>query len=243
MSTTEPSNSVTKSLEEAEADLWRRHRLIWWATLLGPFVVTLLVVGLVFVVSGAEFTGKLLATAIAGLFLFGRFIILGGLDPEVAEVTGSMSSAQLFAMVTYMDLVIAVVLIFHAGALFRLPWFGSRAAALVEDGQFLIKSQPWVRRATFAGLVLFVAIPLAAMGSVGGTIFGRMLGVSRPRICLAILLGSLLGNGVMWLGSDLVNRLVDKNHPVVRYGGLILILGIMGLIEFLYRRAKRRQIG
>lgn len=230
---------MTESLEKAEAQLWKRHRLIWWTTLLGPIVVTLAVIGAVFLVAGADFAGKLIATAMAGLFLFGRFIILGGMDPDVAQVTGSFSSGQLFLMVTYLDLVIAVVLIFHAGALFRLPWFGSRAAALVEDGQYLIRSQPWVRRATFAGLVLFVAIPLAAMGSVGGTIFGRMLGVSRPRICLAILLGSLLGNGVMWFGSDLVNSIVDKNHPVVRYGGVILILCIIGLIEFLYRRAKR----
>lgn len=231
--------SVTRSLEESEDQLWNKHRIIWWSTLIGPVLLTGAIISLVWLASGTEFMGKLLTAAVSGLFLFGRFIILGGIDAEVAEVTGGLSSGHLFLMVTYLDLVAAVVLMFHVGALFRLPWVGSRAAALVEDGQFLLHSQPWIRRATFAGLVLFVAIPLAAMGSVGGTIFGRMLGLPRPRIFLAILLGSLLGNGIMWRFSELVNSVVDKHHPVVRFGGLVLILCVIGLIEFLYRRAKR----
>ncbi len=230
---------LTASLDKAEEHLWKRHRMIWWTTLVGPILVTAALVASIYLVAGPEFTKRLLTTALAGLFLFGRFIILAGSDPDIAEVTGSLSSLQLFTMVTYLDLVVAVTLMFHTGFLFHLPWFGSRAAAFVNDGRFLIRSQPWIRRTTFLGLVLFVAIPLAAMGSVGGTILGRMLGVTRLRIFLAILFGSLLGNGMMWFGSDLINRFVDKNHPVVRFGGIVLILCLIGLIEFLYRRAKQ----
>ena len=230
---------LTASLDQAEERLWKRHRVVWWATLIGPVLLTVALLAAVYVFAGAAFTQRLLTTALSGLFLFGRFIILAGHDPEVAKVTGSLSSPQLFAMVTYLDLIVAVTLIFHTGFLFHLPWFGSRATAFVNDGRFLIRSHPWIRRTTFLGLVLFVAIPLAAMGSVGGTILGRMLGVTRLRIFVAILFGSLLGNGMMWLGSDLINRFVDKHHPVVRFGGLVLIITLIAVIEFLYRRAKR----
>lgn len=230
---------LVTQLDDSENRLWKRHRLIWWITLAGPVFVTVGILVGVCVVAGRETAATLATTALAGMFLFGRFIILAGHDPEVAAVTGGFSSAQLFLMVTYLDLIVALILIFHAGFLFRLPWFGSRAAALIDDGRFLIRSQPWIRRATFAGLVLFVAIPLAAMGSVGGTIFGRMLGVPRGRIVAAIVCGSMLGNGMMWLGSDLVNRIVDKHHPVVRFGGVTIILVMIVLIEFLYRRTKR----
>ncbi len=236
------ADQFAASLEQAEDSLWRHHRILWWITLSGPVLVTATIVATLFIVSGGEFAGRLVTTALTGMLLFGRFIILAGHDPEVAKVTGSFSSGKLFLMVTYLDLIIATVLIFHAGFLFRLPWFGSRATALVDDGRFLIHTQPWIRRATFFGLVLFVAIPLAAMGSVGGTIFGRMLGVSRLRIFIAILLGSLLGNGVMWYGSDLINHFVDKHHPVVRFGGLALILMLIALIEFLYRRTRQAEL-
>lgn len=234
----EGSDFVTE-LADSENRLWKRHRLTWWLTLGGPVVLTIGILLVVDMLAGQEMVAKLVTTALAGMFLFGRFIILAGHDPEVAAVSGGFSSGQLFLMVFYLDLVVAVVLIFHAGFLFRLPWFGSRATALIDDGRFLIRSQPWIRRATFAGLVLFVAIPLAAMGSVGGTVFGRMLGVTRGRIVAAILCGSVLGNGVMWFGSDLVNRFVDKHHPVVRFGGVAIILLVIVMIEYLYRRTKR----
>lgn len=236
------SLDLVSELDDSEQRLWKRHRLIWWLTFVGPVLVTIGILACVYAVTGRETTTTLITTALSGVFLFGRFIILAGHDPEVAATAGGFSSGQLFFMVTYLDLVVAVILIFHAGFLFRLPWFGSRANAMIDDGRFLIRSQPWIRRATFAGLVLFVAIPLAAMGSVGGTIFGRMLGVARGRIIAAIICGSMLGNGVMWLGSDLVNRFVDKHHPVVRFGGVIIILGLIVLIEFLYRRTKRADL-
>lgn len=234
------AEQLTASFDQDEESLWRRHRLIWWSTLLGPVLVTALLIAAIYAVTGSEYTTRLLTAAATGMLLFGRFIILAGHDPEVAEITGSLSSGQLVLMVTYLDLIVASVLLFHAGFLFRLPWFGSRAQTLVDDGRFLIHSQPWLRRTAFCGLVLFVAIPLAAMGSVGGTIFGRMLGVDRPRVFLAILLGSLLGNGVMWLGSDLINRFVDKQHPLVRFGGVALILLVVVIIEAVYRNAKRQ---
>ena len=233
---------LVSELDDSEQRLWKRHRLIWWLTLVGPVFVTIGILAGVYAAAGRETMVTLMTTALAGMFLFGRFIILAGHDPEVAAAAGGFSSGQLSLMVTYLDLIVAVVLIFHAGFIFRLPWFGSRATALIDDGRFLIRSQPWIRRTTFAGLVFFVAIPLAAMGSVGGTIFGRMLGVARGRIIAAIICGSMLGNGVMWFGSDLVNRFVDKHHPVVRFGGVTIILALIVLIEFLYRRTKRASL-
>lgn len=232
--------TVTQEMERDDDSLYRQSPLVWWLTLLAPIAVSLMLLAGLYFGAGPGYTRRLLSSLLAGLFLFGRFIILGGHDREVADVTGGMTSGELFLMVTYMDVFVAVVLVFHSAFLFRLPWFGSRAAALVEDGRFFVTSQPWVRRATFSGVVLFVAFPLAAMGSVGGTIFGRLLGLTRLTTFIAVLIGSLLGNGTMWWASELINKHVDKQHPVVRYGGITLILLLVAGIESAYRRAKRR---
>jgi uncharacterized membrane protein len=233
-------DAITTELTQEDRSLYRSNPLLWWGTLIAPFAVSLAVLGLLYVTVGAGYTQRLLSALLAGLFLFGRFIILGGQDPEVAEVAGGMTSGALFLMVTYMDLFVATLLVFHSAFLFRLPWFGSRAAALVEDGRFFLNSQPWIRRATFSGVVLFVAFPLAAMGSVGGTIFGRLLGMTRITTFVAVFCGSLLGNGLMWRASEWINAVVDKQHPIIRYGGVVLILGLIAGIESAYRRAKRR---
>ncbi len=228
-------------MERDDQSLYELSPAIWWMTLVGPFVLSVALFLVIVLEAGRTYAVRLLSAMFAGLFVFGRFIILGGHDHEVAEVTGRMTSGELFLMVTYMDVMFAVILAFHSAFLFHLPWFGSRAASLVEDGRFFVNSQTWVRRATFAGVVLFVAFPLAAMGSVGGTIFGRMLGLRRLTTLIAVFIGSLLGNGLMWQASEVINRYVDKQSPVIRYGGIVLILILIGVIESMYRKARRRE--
>lgn len=51
-----------------------------------------------------------------------------------------------------------------------------------------------------------MSFPLQATGSVGGSLFGRMLGMSRVATFVAIVIGNVIGNGVMYLGSDLISE-------------------------------------
>ncbi len=133
----------------------------------------------------------------------------------------------------------ALVLAFHIGFLFRLPYVGSRFLALVRDGHFILDSNPWMQRATFFGLVAFVVFPLTATGSVGGSIFGRLLGMSRNATFWGIVIGSIIGNGIMYVFSESIDPGI-KDHPVSRYGGFVLIALISILLEHRYRQLKRR---
>lgn len=220
------------------------HPLIWLLTLVGPFAASAAALLVVLMLHGGESARRLAATAFVTFIFFGRFVILGGTegapaDPEFAEVHAFLSRGELFAMVLWMDLATAVLLVFHAGFLFRLPLVGPRLAALVEDGQFILSRQPWMRRATFAGLVAFVMFPLAATGSVGGAIFGRLLGLSRGAAILAIAIGSVLGCGLMYLGAGIVNRHLDRDNPWLAISGVAVVAGVILLLNWRYRRMKR----
>lgn len=228
------------SFEGVERSFRDEHPRLWYLTLFGPFVLTAAMLVAIWLLAGPEYTKKLIFMALMALWLFGRFIILGGSDPDVAQVAGSISSLELFAMVLYMDLAFAAVLAFHLGFLFRLPLAGRRLRALIVDSQFVLSRQPWIRRATFVGLVLFVTFPVSATGSVGGSVFGRLLGLSRSATFAAIVLGSVLGNGVMLLASDFIGAHLDKNHPLVKYGGITLVLLIVLLLESRYRRLRQQ---
>ncbi|MBI1314787.1 hypothetical protein GC176_26125, partial [bacterium] len=185
----------------------------WWSlTLFGPLVLSVLLLGIHWLLAGPEETRRLLIMAAASLWLFGRFVILGGSDPDVGQVTGAMTSLELFAMVLYLDVTVALLLAFHIGFLFRLPVIGKRLRAVIIDGQFLLNQHPWVRRATFLGLAVFVAFPLTATGSVGGSVLGRLLGLSRRATFLGIVLGSLIGNGLMLLASEFIGEYFNKDH-------------------------------
>jgi hypothetical protein len=222
----------------------REHPALWWATLVGPFLVTAGVLALLYVAQGPGFVVKLAGHAVAAFFLLGRFVILTGTnDPEMVQIQKFMTSGQLFALVTYMDLFVAVLLAFHTGFLFKVPWLGPKIAALVEDGQFFLQSNRWMRRMAFLGLVAFVLFPLAATGSVGGSIFGRLAGMSRWAIFAGVALGSVIGNGLMYLGNGIINKYLDRNSLVVNLGGLAVILAVVVLLNWRYRRMKARHHG
>jgi uncharacterized membrane protein len=173
------------------------------------------------------------------VFLLGRFVILGGEDPDAREALRFFSRFELLLMVFWLDLMTACVLAFHCGFLFKMPWIGRRLAGLVEDGRLILALHPWMRRATFAGLVAFVMFPLAATGSVGGSIFGRLLGLSRSATFAAVVLGSALGSGVMYLGAGVLNRYLNRDDPWMLVGGAAVIVGVIVLLNYRYQRLKR----
>lgn len=223
-----------------EADFRDRHPWVWLTTLCGPFVFSGIVLVTVLVFAGWEFTSRLVATTALALWLLGRFIILSGAEGGVSDISGPFSSFQLFLLVTYLDVMAALLLAFHIGFLFRVPFIGPRVAALVNDGHFILEAQPWMRQATFFGLIAFVGFPLAATGSVGGSIFGRLLGMSRVATFAGICIGSLIGNSLMYGFSDMMDQWIDKDHPAVQYGGLVVILAIVLLLERRYRSLRDR---
>lgn len=216
----------------------RHHAVLWTLTLFGPIVLTLVLMVVVGTVAGWDYLRQLLLMAVASLWIFGRFIILGGSDPAVASVAGSISSYELFAMVLYLDVAVAMVLAFHLEFLFKVPWIGPKIQLLTLDGRFILNHQPWMRRATFLGLIAFVTFPLAATGSVGGSIFGRLLGLSRGMTFTGIVIGSVIGDGAMLAAADLIGAYLNKDHPVVKYGGMVLVLGIIVFLERRYRAHK-----
>ena len=217
----------------------REHPFGWWLTLVGPPIATVLLLALLAEYRGGDFAWRLAGTALATFFFFGRFVILGGSN-GAAAMDSFLSSGELFAMVFWMDLVVASVLAFHLGFLYRIPVLGPRIAALEKDGEFILHSHRWMRRATFVGLIVFVAFPLAATGSVGGAIFGRLLGMSRLATFTGVVLGSLLGCGSMYIGAELIGLRVEGDNPWLVGGGIAVIAALILLLNHRYSTMKRR---
>jgi uncharacterized membrane protein len=177
---------------------FRHNRpLAWLLTLAGPFLLTIAVLFIVRELAGTNAVWRLVSTAIATFFFFGKFVILGGSEGDLLHARGFYTAEQLVALVLYMDVMTACILAFHVGFLFRLPLIGEKLKALVDDGQFILQKNRWVKRATFLGLIAFVMFPLAATGSVGGSIFGRLqpslgthhLAVGRGRASESLIAG------------------------------------------------------
>ena len=252
--TSDPEQAA--SFEEAHASLldfekeYRHdHRFAWWLALLGPVVVTAIVLGAIYLVQGPKVAISYVAAAASAFLLFGRFIILIGAQGiegvQGADFEGGpkgflkyLDARSLFMMLTYLDVMVAVFVAFHMGIIFRLPVIGPKIADMVTDGQFILRKQPWIRRAAFGGLVCFVIFPTSTTGSIGGSIFGRLLGMHRFRVVLAILTGSFLGNGLMLLFSKQLAKSGLGDNWLLRIGGVLAMLFALFLFERKFRRLK-----
>lgn len=228
--------SILQSFQEFEVSFRHRYPLIWLLSVIIPPALTATILGLLAVTQGGEYVRSLCVAGLMTFFGLGRFAI-----PTLPQLDWlNVTKEHAFLLVSYMDLMVALIIPFHIGILFRIPGIGPKVSALVADGQFVLASHPWMKRASFLGLVMFVMFPLAATGSVGGAIFSRLLGMSRLASVLGIITGGLIGNGIMYLFADLFAKHIGEGHPILRYSGLAVIVAIIIVLERRYRRAKQR---
>ncbi len=241
------------SFTEFEATFRQRYPVIWISTLFGPFVITVVLLVILGLVFGFEYPQKIVYHAFLTFFVFGRFIILTGMeaaqgvtpptDEQALLYKVTMQPAELFGLVTYMDFIVALFVTFHMGILFRLPYVGEKIATLVWDGKYLLDVHPWIKRIAFLGLVLFVIFPTSTTGSIGGSIFGRLLGMSRALTLMGVLIGSILGNAIMYSFSKQINHFVTPDNMWIKIAGVLILIGLFVLIEIRYQRVKKKYFG
>ena len=225
------------SFTKFESSFRKRYPFIWTVTLLAPVVVSAVILIFIGLVYDWGFAGRFVTHAVLTFFVFGRFIILSGGEDAYRVL---MSPAELFGLVTYLDFMTALFVTFHMGNLFRIPWLGPKIATLVWDGKYVMDSQPWIKRFAFAGLVAFVMFPSSTTGSIGGSIFGRLLGLSRFATVGGVLVGSILGNALMYLLSSQLNHYLNKDNIWLKVVGALLVVVICIAVEWRYRQVKKK---
>lgn len=229
----ESSASLMSSLEHESDDLWKEHRLIAMATLTVPVWLSGLLLTATAVWQGADVASRLVFATIASLAA-GRFIIWGG-DP--AASASGLSPLELALLVLYMDTIWAMVLTWHAGVLFHLPRIGQQLKTAVREGTALIRSNRWMRRLTVLAVLAFVMLPVSSTGSIGGSLLGRLLGLSRVATFAIVVIGSVLGGAVMLLGAELLEPWLATAGPAARWLGVGVVAVVLVILGRRYRRA------
>ena len=224
---------LRRSLERESDSLWKHNRLVAVATLTLPIWLTTTVLAVAAVQGGFTLVRQLVLAILASL-VAGRLIILRG---ESAVQPIGFSATELALLVLYLDTIWAVVLTWHAGVLFHVPWLGRRLKAAVQEGSVLVKRNHWMRNVTVAAVLCFVMLPISSTGSIGGSLLGRLLGLSRRGTLTVVLIGSVLGCAMMYAGAEVLKKHVDVSHPGIRYGGIAVLMLLFFILSRRYRRS------
>lgn len=134
----------------------------------------------------------------------GKFIVLAPLLQEGVPY----GPYYLATMIALMDVTTALFVALHLDVLYRLPWIGRRLRGMEEYGRRTLEQKPWYRRWAVGGVAVFVMFPLTGTGAIGGTLFGRLIGLSPLQILGGIAAGAVAGSFAMAIFADALARIL-----------------------------------
>ena len=112
---------------------------------------------------------------LASYFYANKFIILRGAMPSA-----HFGPWAIAALVVWLDLATVLFMIANLDLLYRMPYVGRKIRETHIAGRRLLHVHRWLGKVAVLGLAIFVGFPVFGTGSVGGTLFARLVGLDRP---------------------------------------------------------------
>ena len=149
--------------------------------------------------------------------------IVAGIDPWILAVATA-----------FVDIAVGVFLTWNFDLAKKIPFIGSGITRVQRKGEDMLKSLPWLERASFIGIVVFVMFPFQGSGAVGGTILGRAIGLSPNKNLGAVAIGAISGSFL--LSASIVYGLgVLAILAPIQVAVAVLFIGFLIAIIFMYQ--------
>ena len=149
--------------------------------------------------------------------------IVAGIDPWVLAIATA-----------FVDIAVGFFLTWNFDLAKKIPFIGSGITRVQRKGESMLKSLPWLERASFVGIVVFVMFPFQGSGAVGGTILGRAIGLSPNKNLGAVAIGAISGSFL--LSASIVYGLgVLAILAPIQVAVAVLFIGFLIAIIFMYQ--------
>ena len=149
------------------------------------------------------------------------------------------------ASVVLVDVFTALFFLWNWDLLEGAPYLGRALAKVEEKCRRVIERRRWGRGATLTALALYVALPFQMTGGLFGSVLGRVMGLEKTKVFLAVTAGSLAGAVPMSVlayvvGEPLLAALTSPTAERVGLAaGILITVTFVGGVVFLYLRGKR----
>lgn len=139
---------------------------------------------------------------------------------------------------TYVDMVLCLFMLWNFNFVCKIPILGRWVYFLVQNGSNYLSKHSWVERFCFMGLVTFVFLPLQGSGSIGGSILGRILGMSPYQIFTAVFIGTMVQSYLISVSMFAIQEYLNVNlwYLVVLVLLLMFVMSSFSLIVYLLRK-------
>ena len=145
------------------------------------------------------------------------------------------------AVIFLLDVTVSLFVVWNFDLALKIPLIGRLLESGMTIGRNYTESQPWLRRFSTIGLILFVFFPLQGTGAMNGAILGRLLGLEMGRVFACVCTGSLASCLIFALGSDMLLD-VYRQNPALGIGILVgIVVAVVAAIIgwWMYRKRFR----
>jgi uncharacterized membrane protein len=98
-------------------------------------------------------------------------------------------------------------------------------------------------RVTIVGVMMFVMFPLTGTGAIGGSIFGRLLGLGPRRTMLSIAVGACIGSyGMAAFGETIAGIFTEevRNSWEFKASGIAALLLMVAIVWWRGRKVTQQ---
>lgn len=140
-----------------------------------------------------------------------------------------------------LDVAVSLFVVWNFDLALKIPIIGRLLESGMTIGRNYTESQPWLRRFSTIGLILFVFFPLQGTGAMNGSVLGRLLGLNNNRVFGCVCIGSLTSCLIFALGSDVLLDIYQQD-PTLGIGILVgIVVAVVAAIIgwWMYRKRFR----
>jgi hypothetical protein len=140
--------------------------------------------------------------------------------------------------IAFIDIFVAIFLLWNYDGAKLIPFLGVWMEKIEKGGRKQFKENKWLEGLAFLGIVLFVIVPFQGSGGVAASIVGRIFGMNKYRVVVAIGIGAVVGCLMIAYLADLFFAFFEQNKVV---GTIIAITIIVIVVIYLVRKYLRNK--
>jgi len=147
--------------------------------------------------------------------------------------------------VVLVDVLTALFFLWNWDLIERVPRVGRILRRVEDKCRQVIEKRRWGGGATLMALALYVALPFQMTGGLFGSVLGRVMGLNKIKVFLAVTAGSIAGAVPLGIVAYLVGPpvLAALESPSAQtFGlaaGILITVAFVGAVVLLYRRGRR----
>lgn len=201
------------------------------AMLVLPLVSIVLLWAVVRVVDSPRRADEMGAAGLASIFGLGTTVIFG------AAVLGegafrSLKTFDLMVVVLVLNTALTVVYVGASDLLEKIPGLGPVLTRARHTARESAETRPWIRKWATAGLALFVISPLPGSGVFGGSVVGRVAGLTRVRTFVSVCIANTVVCGVYALFADALAAWMSRHEMttgqrLIAFGAVVVFMAIL----------------